>query len=286
MKPLAFIGVILGLILPWYAPIGLLGASITALLLFILCFYAVLVTKSRYSLLHRSWIRREVIREWLLYISIGTGIIGITSTLLSIVAPIFFNQVIGVEIPLAFDTISVSAAFLEAMIPLTSYRKILSLMHLYFLEKAQDTSEQNNALLEIDFPNVISETSFTEFELRDVLESLVKDGSARKIISKQDLEYRLTSNCLEFLRISLEETRIKIKMNADLHEAKLNEFLENLDKMEIKDNFKILKKIEDIEKDLVLFIEDNKRFDAIYFLKVRLNTLIDLKKTLYSEEMY
>ena len=159
-------------------------------------------------------------------------------------------------------------------------------MHLYFLEKAQDTNEQNNALLEIDFPNVISETSFTEFELRDVLESLVNDGSARKIISKQNLEYRLTSNCLEFLRISLEETRIKIRMNADLQEAKLNQFFEDLDRLEIKDNFKILKKIEDIEKNLISFIEDNKRFDEILFLKVRLNTLSDLKKSLYSEEMY
>ncbi len=171
LKPIGVVGVLFGLLLPWDTGLGLLAAMLVAVILFVLCVYAVVVIEAPPSLVRRVWICRDVVREWFVYISIVAGLIGIVSTLLSIILP-FWGITLGVEIPIAFDTISVSAALLEHM------------------EKAP-----------------------------------------------------------------------------------------------VKDYFKLVKRIDALEKELIAFIEENSRFEEIVLLKMRLNTLLALKTTMYGEEI-
>lgn len=100
MKPIGVVGVLLGFILPWDRGLGLVMATGVAIILFVLCVYAVVVLEAPPGLVRRVWIRRDVVREWFIYISIIAGLIGIVSTLLSIVL-IYWGTSLGVEIPLA-----------------------------------------------------------------------------------------------------------------------------------------------------------------------------------------
>jgi hypothetical protein len=284
MKPIGVAGVLLGFILPWDLGLGLLVAIGVAVVLFVLCVYAVVVIEAPLGLVRRVWIRRDVIRDWFIYISIIAGVIGIVSTLLSIVLA-YWGISLGIEIPLAFDTISVSAALLETMIPITSYRKIYSLIYLHLTEDNANEGAPSFMIKEDAFPVILKDTSFTEFEVRDALESLFAEGAAKKVVSKDGLIFEISEDCLELLRVSLEETRAKIRIRVDKYEVKLDELLESIERAPVKDYFKIVKSIDAFEKELIVFIDENSRFEEILLLKMRLNTLLDLKKTMYSEEI-
>jgi hypothetical protein len=224
------------------------------------------------------------VRDWFVYISILSGVVGIASTLLSIVLT-FWNMSLGVEIPLAFDTISVSAALLEAMIPVTSYRKIYSLIYLHLTESNADYGKVVPVVKESDFATVLKDTSYTEFEIRDALEELFAEGAVKKVFSKDGLVFEFTEDCLELLKVSLDETRVKIRIAVDKYEEKLDELLDFINKAPVKDHFKIVKRIDAFEKELITFIEENSRFEEIILLKMRLDTLLELKKTMYGEEI-
>jgi hypothetical protein len=284
MKPISIVGVFFGLLLPWDPGLGLAAAVFVAVVLFVLCVYAVIVVESPLGLLRSIWIQREVVREWFIYISIVAGLVGIISTLLSIVL-FFWGVSLGVEVPLAFDTISVSAALLETMIPITSYRKIHSLIYLHLTDSSDNEGSLTFSIKEQDFPLILKETLFTEFEVRDALESLVTEGAAKKVVSKDVLMFELSEDCIELLRISLEETRAKIRIGVGKYEKKLDELLNSIEYAPVKDYFKIVKRIDAFEKELITFIEENARFEEILLLKIRLNTLLELKKTMYSEEI-
>ncbi|HIH89120.1 TPA: hypothetical protein HA344_07935 [Candidatus Bathyarchaeota archaeon] len=284
LKPLGIVGLVLGLALPWDQGLGLVVAIFLAVVLFVLCVYAVVVLEAPPSLVKSVWIRRDVVRDWLIYISIIAGIIGIVSTLLSIILQ-FWNITLGIEIPLAFDTISVSAALLESMIPITSYRKIYSLIYLHLMDEDADSGTLSLTIKEADFPMILKDTSFTEFEVRDSLESLFAQGAAKKVVSKEGLIFEISDDCRALLRVSLEETRAKIRIGVERYEEKLDELLEHIEHATVKDHFKIVKRIDAFEKELIVFIEENSRFEEILLLKMRLNTLLELKKTMYSEEI-
>jgi len=103
------------------------------------------------------------------------------------------------------------------------------------------------------------------------------------VVSKDVLMFELSEDCIELLRISLEETRAKIRIGVGKYE-KLDELLNSIEHAPVKDYFKIVKRIDAFE-ELITFIEENARFEEILLLKIRLNTLLELKKTMYSEEI-
>ena len=104
------------------------------------------------------------------------------------------------------------------------------------------------------------------------------------MVSKDVLMFELSEDCMELLRISLEETRAKIRIGVGKYENKLDELLNSIEHAPVKDYFKIVKRIDAFE-ELITFIEENARFEEILLLKIRLNTLLELKKTMYSEEI-
>jgi hypothetical protein len=274
-------GIMIGLLLPWDVGVGLAFASAVAAAVFVVSAFAVVVAEAPFGIMKRSWIRRELLRDILVYISIITGIVGIITTLISLAAPLILGISMSIEVPLAFDTISVSAAFLESMIPVTSYRKIYSLAYLYLSEGAGKGTLKIN---EKDFEGVLAGTSFTTFELRDALESLVSEGACKKVVSNKGLTFDFSERCLDYMRVCLEETRIKIGFGADKYEEQLEDILGKYQRSTVKDNMGLLKRIDKLERELVSYIEENARFEETLFLKLKLNTLQEYKKSLLSEE--
>lgn len=112
------VGIVLGTTLPWMEPIGLLAAALTAILFLGLSVVMFLESKM-ISLWRKGMVRREKIREWFLHFSVTTGIIGIITTLLSIIVPPFLQLSLGFMVPLAFDSLSVLSALLEFTLPST-----------------------------------------------------------------------------------------------------------------------------------------------------------------------
>jgi len=285
MKPISVVGVLFGLLLPWNVGAGLIVASVIAFVLFVLCVYAVIVVEAPFGILRRAWIRRDVVREWFVYISIVAGVIGIVSTLLSIILPYLWNISLGIEIPLAFDTISVSAALLETMIPVTSYRKIYSLIYLYLTETNANYGRIQPTIKENDFATILKDTTYTEYEIRDALENLFAEGAVKKVFSKDGLVFEFSEDCVVLLKVSLDETRAIIRIGMEKYERKLDELLDSIERAPVKDHFKIVKRIDTLEKELITYVEENSRFEEILLLKMRLDTLLELKKTMYSEEI-
>jgi len=216
------VGLILGFFLPWDPILGLSAALVTGLILLFISFYTILVTGKpvRVRFLHEAWVRREVVREWLVYFSIVTGVIGIVSTVMSIVIPPFLSLTLSTEVPLAFDTISVTSALLEITVPITSYRKIYALLYLYFREsgEAEAPGAEGLAIYDTDFLKVVEQTEFTEYEVRDALESLVETGMATKMTPTTQaakVEFRVSQEGLSLIRLYFDETTLILKRSLE-----------------------------------------------------------------------
>lgn len=207
-------GVALGLILPWDTIVGLMAALFTGLILLFISIFSVLVMSrtNQLSFLQETWIRREVVREWFIYVSIITGMIGIVSTMLSILLPPFLDLTLGVEVPLVFDTLSVTAALLDMSIPITSYRKINSLIYLYLLEEKGE-EDKGFIIDDTELMKAVHGTEFTDYEVRDALENLVDIGMATKMTSTSEaaqVEFHVSYEGMRLLKLQYDETILKL----------------------------------------------------------------------------
>jgi len=219
-------GLVLGMILPWDTVVGLMAALFTGLVLLFISIFSVLVMSksSQLGFLQETWIRREVLREWFMYVSIITGMIGIVSTVLSILLPPFLDLTLGVEVPLVFDTISVTAALLDLSIPITSYRKINSLIYLYLLEEKGE-EEEGFVIDDTEFMKAVRGTEFTDYEVRDALESLVEIDMASKMTATSEtaqVEFHVSYEGMRLLKLQYDETILKLgkrleRINEGIH---------------------------------------------------------------------
>lgn len=207
-------GLVLGMILPWDTVVGLMASLFTGLVLLFISIFSFLVTSrsSQLGFLQETWIRRDVVREWFMYVSIITGMIGIVSTVLSILLPPILDLTLGVEVPLVFDTLSVTAALLDMSIPITSYRKINSLVYLYLLEEKGE-NEEGFVIDDTEFTKAVQGTEFTDYEVRDALESLVDTGMAAKVTAGSEaaqVEFHVSYEGMRLLKLQYDETILKL----------------------------------------------------------------------------
>ncbi|TRO54326.1 hypothetical protein E2P71_04350 [Candidatus Bathyarchaeota archaeon] len=147
-----------------------------------------------------------------MYVSIITGMIGIVSTVLSILLPPILDLTLGVEVPLVFDTLSVTAALLDMSIPITSYRKINSLVYLYLLEEKGE-NEEGFVIDDTEFTKAVQGTEFTDYEVRDALESLVDTGMAAKVTAGSEaaqVEFHVSYEGMRLLKLQYDETILKL----------------------------------------------------------------------------
>jgi len=233
MKQSLAIGLFLGLVLPWNPLIGLSGALVACVVLLFISYYAIIVSgwSGERGFLRQAWVRREVVREWMIYFSIVAGIIGIVATILSIVIPPFLELSLRSEVPLAFDAISVTAALLDVTIPITSYRKIYSLLYLYLAQKGVARGEGDEYYLidDTEFLDAVRDTEFTKYEVRDALESLVDEGMAMRTTPEDilvNVEFRVSPRGMEIMRLNHDETIIKVRNTLDRLESSLKAIAE------------------------------------------------------------
>jgi hypothetical protein len=264
MKSSIIIGTILGLILPWNVYVGL-GASLVAAL--ILLFIAVfsLIVLGRFGdirSLHQTWVRRVTVRELLIVFSIISGLIGIIATILSIVIPPFLELSLRSEVPLAFDALSVTAALLDVTIPVTSYRKIYSLIFIYLRDRfGSDDWEWVN---DQEFLDIIHDTEFTEYEVRDALENLVREGLAVKTTPDDMVEkvaFRISGLGYEVLRLNYEETIIKIHNNLERMEHSITTIADQTKEGHTTNIKELGKTLKHLQTELDLFYAENRCFE-------------------------
>ncbi|MBS7650184.1 MAG: hypothetical protein QXN62_02140 [Candidatus Bathyarchaeia archaeon] len=161
-------GVILGLFLPWIEIIGLVAAAVTAVLFLGLSILMMLESKSLFSR-KMKLLRKESIRESFLHFSITTWLVGILTTLLSIVVPPFLKLSLGFLVPLAFDSLSVLSALLEFTLPSTPYTTIFALTF-ELISRRPGGNEMSEIFLE-DIEEIAYVTAHNRFEFFDAIKS-------------------------------------------------------------------------------------------------------------------
>jgi hypothetical protein len=213
------VGIVLGTTLPWMEPIGLLAAALTAILFLGLSVVMFLESKM-ISLWRKGMVRREKIREWFLHFSVTTGIIGIITTLLSIIVPPFLRLSLGFMVPLAFDSLSVLSALLEFTLPSTPYNVIFALVF-ELLRRRNGNGPENEIRLD-DIEEIAHETAHSRFEVLDAIENLV-DG---RLATEKDGGFGLSPDGMQLLKLSWEETVGRLRIQS----VHIDEEIESLSK--------------------------------------------------------
>jgi hypothetical protein len=178
------VGALVGLAMPWDESVGLAGALAASLILLLLA--------SAYSLLgwrtsgSRSlalvWIPRETMRDWFLYLSVGAGVIGVVTTLISLMVKPLVGLSLSSLVPLAFDTVSILSALLEFTVYVPSYGNIYALVYNFITHTKRMAPDSGDPYLDdLDFKRITEGSHYTNFEVRDALESLVRRGFASKL---------------------------------------------------------------------------------------------------------
>jgi len=184
VKYVFVIGIVAGLVLPWNESVGLAGALVSSLILLLLA--------SAYSLLglgtvrSRSlallWIPRETMRDWFLYLSVGAGVIGVVTTLISLAVGPLLGISLSSLVPLAFDTVSILSALLEFTVYVPSYNHIFALVYQFLTHTKKAAPDSGEPFIDdLDFKTITEWSHYTDFEVRDAMESLVSRGFASKL---------------------------------------------------------------------------------------------------------
>jgi len=208
------IGIVLGLSLPWIEPVGLMVAAMTAVLFLGLSIIMLLESK-RVPLWRMRTVRRERIKEWYLHFSVTTGLVGIVTTLLSIVVPPFLKLSLGFMVPLAFDSLSVLSALLEFTLPSTPYHVIYALI--FGLVHERTRKDGTTEIRLDDLEQIAHETAHSRFEVLDTVESLVEQGLA----TKNDNGFVLDHDGTSLLKLTSEEMSARIRIQLDHVEAEI-----------------------------------------------------------------
>jgi len=192
------IGIVLGTTLPWMEPIGLLAAALTAFVFLGLSIVMFLESKM-ISVRRKRMVRREKIREWFLHFSVATGVIGIVTTLLSIIVPPFLQLTLGFMVPLAFDSLSVLSALLEFTLPSTPYNVIFALVF-ELMRRRSGNSPENEVRLD-DIEEIAHEAAHSRFEVLDAFENLVEE----RLAANKDSRFVLCPDGVQLLKLNWEE---------------------------------------------------------------------------------
>jgi hypothetical protein len=226
VKYVFVMGALLGLLLPWNEWAGLTGALMASLVLLLL--------SSAYSLLgwrtsgSRSlalvWIPRETMRDWFLYLSVGAGVIGVVTTVISLVVSPLLGISLSSLVPLAFDTVSILSALLEFTVYVPSYNNIFALVYTFITHVRRVAPDSGEPYLDdLDFKRITEGSHFTDFEVRDAMESLVRRGFASKIspVPVARIVFKIGPYGIRFLKSVWEEVFFSMEREKAQIEARM-----------------------------------------------------------------
>lgn len=208
------IGAILGFSLPWNGEIGLIAAATASLLMLSASFlFNIFGGSARNLRFITIYWPKEKAREFFLYFSITTGVIGIITTLLSLIAPILFGLALSALVPLAFDALSVLSALLEFTITVPPYTTLYALTY-RFLSKLDKVAVDidDTDVEDVDFEAIIGDTIHRQYDMRDAMENLSRYGFAIKHPQThlKTTQFRINQPGRNFLQACCHETNLRI----------------------------------------------------------------------------
>lgn len=230
------LGIVLGLVLPWNEQIGILAAVITSFFFLLVALdYSLLQGRTSLPILGRivpaRWfeVSRESVRDIFLFLSIVTGVIGLTTTVLSVVIPPFLSLSLGSFVPLSFDTLSVLSAMLEFTFAIPHRGIMFSLVRKHLHERLLRRLHVTNgalpdtalltmilndptslAVFESEVPSIVEGAGYSVRDIAETLDYLVKEGLAESEGTPGSRTYTLTREGFQVIQSPWEESQILI----------------------------------------------------------------------------
>ncbi len=220
-----------------------------------------------------AWIPRETMRDWFLYLSVGAGVIGVVTTLISLVVSPLFHWNLSSLVPLAFDTVSILSALLEFTVYVPAYNNIFALVYNFIVHAKRVAPDSGEPYLDdLDFKRITEGSHYTDFEVRDALESLVREGFASKIspVPVAHIVFKISSYGMRYLRSVWEEVFYSMEREKSQLESRLlylHEKLRYSPEMDhelergVKDGVREFRSSIDDLGDYGLLLADSKRAD-------------------------
>jgi len=204
----------MGFIFSFYETLALIAAAVTSSILLISSLYNYLIGGRLLShpSLQAVWIPRESVKEWFFYVSLTTGVIGVATTVMSVVAPYFISFSLSNTVPLSFDGVAVLATLLDFTVMLPNNSTILGLIYAFCYTTRRITQRNGFYVEDIDFEKIVAHTAHTAFDVREALESLVKQGFAVKQSPTPmgRVRFRVNIYGAKYLEVCWTETLIRI----------------------------------------------------------------------------
>ena len=226
MKYLFVFGTLAGLVLPWNESLGLAGAFASSLFLLLLASaYSILGWRARgSSSLALLWLPRETMRDWFLYLSVGAGVIGVVTTIISLVVSPLLKLSLSSLVPLGFDTVSILSALLEFTVYVPSYNNIYALLYSFITSSRRVAPDSGEPYLDdLDFQRITEGSHYTDFEVRDALESLVHRGFVSKIspVPVARVVFKISPYGVRFLKSAWEGVFISMEREKSQLESRM-----------------------------------------------------------------
>ncbi len=171
----------LGVAFSFSEPIALIAAQLTSLLILLSSlYYYIGGWLTSHPSFRGFWLPSENIKDWFFYLSLYNGVIGVASGVLSVILPYFTTIEVPATISTVYSGISVLAALMEFTILLPEKITICGLVYAFCFVTRRFTGNKEFYVEDIDFEKMVTHTMHTEFDVREALESLVKQGFAIK----------------------------------------------------------------------------------------------------------
>jgi len=171
----------LGLLFSLYEALALAAAGVISSIVLASSFYYYLIGGRllSHSSLQAIWIPKESVKDWFFNVSLFTGVVGVATTVVSVLLPYFTSFSLSNTIPLSFDGLAVLAALLDFTIMLPNSSTICGLIYVFCYTNRRFQSG-DVYVEDIDFEKMVAHTTHTVLDVREALESLVKQGFAVK----------------------------------------------------------------------------------------------------------
>ncbi len=252
----------LGIAFSFYEAVGLIIAEITSIAILLSSLYYSLVGGwlTSHQSLRSFWLPSENIKSWFFYLSLYTAVVGVFSGVISVILPYFTPIIIPSTISTAYSGISVLAALLDFTIRLPDKSTICGLVYAFCFVTRRYTENEEFYIEDIDFEKIVTHTLHTEFDVREALESIVKQGFAIKQSPTPmgRVRFKINMYGARYLEVCWTETLIRISRQKDRIEKILTYVEHRLKDMDPSDHKIITKALEEIEtqKDKLIKMRD------------------------------
>ncbi len=242
----------LGIVLSFYESIALLVAEASGIVVLVSALYYSVIGSRLISnsSLRSLWLPSEVVKEWFVYLAIYAAVVGVASGVLSVVLPYFSGSV---EVPVTITTIYASISMISALFAFTistpEKTTIIGLVYAFAFVTRRFSADKEFYIEDIDFEKIVTNTTSSEFDVREALESLVKQGFAVKQSPTPmgRVRFKINAYGAKYLEVCWTETLIRISRQKERLEKTLAYVEHRLKSLDASGSRIVSKAFEEIE---------------------------------------